>query len=63
LVPGIQEDIITQIKGEELPLIIESVIKIEEEEKKSANEEDTQTSDKQAASKEIQLSAEQFKLI
>jgi len=63
VVPGIQEDIITQIMGEELPLIIESVIKIEEEEKKSANEEDTQVSDKQAVSKEIQLSAEQFKLI
>lgn len=49
--------------GEELPLLIENVIKIEEEEKKSANEEDTQVSDKSAASKEIQLSAEQFKLI
>ena len=40
--------------GEELPLLIE---------KKSVNEEDIQASDKQAASKEIQLSAEQFKLI
>jgi hypothetical protein len=49
--------------GEELPLIIENVIKMEEEEKKSANEEDTQVSDKQAASKEIQLSADQLKLI
>jgi hypothetical protein len=44
--------------GEELPLLIENVIKMEQEEKKSANEEDTQTSEKQAASKEIQLSAE-----
>lgn len=40
-VGGIQEDLITQIMGEELPLIIENVIKMEEEEKKSANEEDT----------------------
>ena len=44
-------------------MLIENVIKIEEEEKKSGNEDDTKTSDKQAASKEIQLSAEQFKLI
>jgi hypothetical protein len=49
--------------GEELPLIIENVIKMEEEEKKSANEEDTQVSDKKAPSKEIQLSADQLKLI
>lgn len=62
-VGGIQEDLITQIMGEELPLIIENVIKMEEEEKKSANEEDTQVSDKKAASKEIQLSADQLKLI
>lgn len=62
-VGGIQEDLITQIMGEELPLIIENVIKMEEEEKKSANEEDTQVSDKKATSKEIQLSADQLKLI
>ena len=49
--------------GEDRPLIIENVIKMEEDEKKSANEVDIQVSDKKAASKEIQLSADQLKLI
>jgi hypothetical protein len=48
---------------EEEPLLIDSGIKIEEEEKKSANEEDAQSIEKPAAAKEIHLSADQFNLI
>jgi hypothetical protein len=64
-VAGVQEDLIAQIMAaeEEEPLLIDSGIKIEEEEKKSANEEDAQSIEKPAAAKEIHLSADQFNLI
>ena len=65
IVAGVQEDLIAQIMAaeEEEPLLIDSGIKIEEEEKKSANEEDAQVIEKPAAAKEIHLSADQFNLI
>jgi hypothetical protein len=64
-VAGVQEDLIAQIMAaeEEEPLLIDSGIKIEEEEKKSANEEDAQAIEKPASAKEIHLSADQFNLI
>ena len=64
-VAGVQEDLIAQIMAaeEEEPLLIDSGIKIEEEEKKSANDEDSQAIEKPAAAKEIHLSADQFNLI